>query len=257
MTARTSKKSFAVWVSFLSVLFHSRHHDHGKQVSLTRDCSRGQTSPRPGAGRAPARETATRPGAFPSGTHFPSRLQAELPAPCRTTGAAREKPEAGSLTPGGAPGPEPRRPPPQGEVDAPSPPSPRLPTRQAPLHMRKHVRHAPAYGACVLSAPPLRAPRGASGSGLPGAGRSRDDAAVGGRRHLPRPRLPPPGPWSRVPHPPVAELAYGTGATRTHRGVMGTRGRAEGLRGEGERRDPLAPVRSGLRGRVRRELGKN
>ena len=97
-----------------------------------------------------------------------------------------------------------------------------------------------------------------SSSGLTGAGRSWEHAAVGSRRHLPRPRIPPPRPWSRVPHPPVAELAYGTGATRTHRGVMGTRGRAEGLRREGKGRDPLVPL-VGLAsgGEIRLELGKN
>ncbi|XFG07729.1 hypothetical protein AB1E19_011353 [Capra hircus] len=45
--------------------------------------------------------------------------------------------------------------------------------------------------------------------GLTGAGSSREHAAVVRRRGLPRPRIPPPRPWSRVPHSPVAELAYG------------------------------------------------
>lgn len=94
MTARTSKKSFAVWVSFLSVLFHSRHHDHGKQVSLTRDRSGGQTSPRPGAGRAPARETATRPAPSPQVLTFRAgcRRSFQRPAGRRAQHARNPRP---------------------------------------------------------------------------------------------------------------------------------------------------------------------
>ena len=90
---------------------------------------------------------------FSSGPHSTSQLQAELPSAgsyddCRST---RET--VGLLTPHqGAPGSRANQPrskdqtppvsPPPDEVNALSPPSPRLPTRQALIHMRKHVHHA-------------------------------------------------------------------------------------------------------------------
>lgn len=63
-----------------------------------------------------------------------------------------------------------------------------------------------------------------------GGGDKQEHEVVSRGCHLPWPRIPPPGPWTRVPHPLAAEPSYGTSATRTHRGDMGARGRDEGLR---------------------------
>ncbi|XDB57937.1 hypothetical protein ABFV05_011553 [Capra hircus] len=93
-----------------------------------------------------------------SSTHSQSQLLAELPSAGSYDNCRSTRETVGLLTPHqGAPGSRanqqrskdqtPPVSPPPDEVNAPSPPSPRLPTRQALIHMRKHVHHAElAYG---------------------------------------------------------------------------------------------------------------
>ena len=264
------KKIFTTSVSFLSLLFHSFRHYNWKQFPFQNDTLSVSDAPRLRKSGSAGLKTEHRQSLFPLRDSLSQPAPLELPSAgshddCRSTRETVGRPAHSTL--GGArfPGkpaalarPNSARLSSSGRGQRPVPALPKA-ANEAGSDTHAQTRPPRCYVRRVCPLSSASRPRlWVSSSGLTRAGRSWEHAAVVSRRDLARPRIPPPRPWSRVPHPPAAELAYGTGATRTHRGVMGTRGRAEGLRREGKGRDPLVPL-VGLAsgGEIRLELGKN